>query len=124
MCLIFNGCIMCIYGNFKINLIQQPYQQLLLAHLRKLIVSWNAFIHRQLNFLYSENVQSLILSSDSDLHYYNTSSKANIAIDYCRLSKSQNRHIIILQKIFYKLKYLIDKYSSKDFHNKLYINGF
>lgn len=65
-----------------------------------------------------KNSPSLIYSSN--IHSYNTRNKNNIAIDHCRLNKSQNSHIFISQKIYNKLKNLINKYSIPIFKIKFY----
>jgi len=56
----------------------------------------------------------------SDFHDYNTRNKSKISIEYCRLTKSQQSHIITSQQIYNKLIHLSDKYSVKDFLSKFY----
>uniref|UniRef100_A0A1B6LBV2 Reverse transcriptase domain-containing protein n=2 Tax=Graphocephala atropunctata TaxID=36148 RepID=A0A1B6LBV2_9HEMI len=65
-----------------------------------------------------KNLQSLIFSSD--LHGYNTRNKNKIAIEHCRLTKTQHSHLVISQKIFNKLSNLSNKYPEKIFLIKFY----
>uniref|UniRef100_A0A1Y1LXB7 Reverse transcriptase domain-containing protein n=2 Tax=Photinus pyralis TaxID=7054 RepID=A0A1Y1LXB7_PHOPY len=49
----------------------------------------------------------------SELHSYNTRNKNNIRVDYCRLSKTQNNHDYLSQKIFNLLPENVQMYNKQ-----------
>ncbi len=65
-----------------------------------------------------KTVESQTLSSD--VHNYNTRNKNCIAIAQCRLSKTQQSHTIMSQKLMNKVIHLLDKYQINTFKNRFY----
>lgn len=59
-------------------------------------------------------------SFQNHIHSYNTRNRNNIAIEHCRLSKTQNSHIIMAQKVYNKLEHLLSKYPTQIFLNKFF----
>lgn len=60
------------------------------------------------------------LKFNYDTHSHNTRNKNNITIDYHRLTKVLNSHVVLSFKVYNKLSSTIDKYPFKQFQNNFY----
>lgn len=75
------------------------------------------YIFDRVSYIFNRS-KSLILVSDC--HKHNIRNKSNISFEHCRLTKTQQSHIIASQKRYNKGKHLIGKYPKKSFFTMFY----
>lgn len=61
-----------------------------------------------------------LLNYASNKHSYNTRQKDNVLINFYRLNKSTNSHVVLALKVYNKLKTIINKYTLKNFKTNFY----
>lgn len=61
-----------------------------------------------------------LLNPTSTIHNYHTRRQNNTYIQFHRLSKTMNSHIVIALKVFNSVENVINRYSDKQFETKFY----
>ncbi len=62
-----------------------------------------------------------LIKPNSDNHSYNTRNKDSAIINFNRLSKTLNSHLVTTLKVYNHLLPLVQKYEEKTFLNKYYL---